>query len=66
MQKIRWSAGAKRPKDFEATVAVIQIQGDPLDWTYIEQWCAEHGTRKILAEARAEAASVWEDDPAED
>ncbi len=66
VQKIRWSAVARRTKDFEDTVAVIQIQGDSLDWTYIEKWCAEHGTLEILAEARAEAAKVWEDDPAGD
>lgn len=66
VQKIRWSAGANRSKDFDDTVAVIQIQGDELDWLYIEKWCAEHGTLGVLAEARAEAAKVWEDDPAED
>lgn len=64
IQKMRWSLGAKRPKDFADTVAVMQVQGQVLDWSYIEKWCAEHGTLEVLAEAKAEAAQVWEDDAA--
>ncbi len=68
VQKLRWCVTARRSKDFDDVVAVIGVQQMEaiLDWTYIEKWCAEHGTLEILAEARAEAASVWEDDPAED
>ena len=62
VQKMRWSLGAKRPKDFADTVAVMQVQGQALDWPYIEKWCAEHGTLEVLAEAKAEAARVWEDE----
>jgi hypothetical protein len=62
IQKLRWSLGAKRPKDFSDTVAVMQVQGNSLDWSYIESWCATHGTLEILAEAKAEAAPAWEDD----
>jgi hypothetical protein len=64
IQKTRWSHGAKRPKDFADTVAVMQVQGNSLDWPYIEKWCAAHGTLEVLAEARAEAAPAWEDDGA--
>lgn len=62
VQKLRWSRGAKRPKDFEDAVAAMQVQGKSLDWPYIERWCAEHGTLDVLAEAKAEASVVWEAD----
>lgn len=62
VQKLRWSLIAKRPKDFADAVAVMQVQGNSLDWPYIETWCAEHGTLDVLAEAKAAAAPAWEDD----
>ncbi len=65
VQKLRWSKGAKRPKDFADAVAVMQVQGNSLDWSYIEKWCTEHGTLDVLAEARAEASVVWEADELE-
>ncbi|BCU77359.1 hypothetical protein [Luteolibacter sp. LG18] len=61
VQKLRWANGAKRPKDFADAVAVLQVQGTALDWSYIEKWCAEHGTLDVLAEAKTEAAPAWED-----
>jgi len=61
VQKLRWAKGAKREKDFADAVAVTQVQGKTLDWTYIEKWCGEHGTLEVLAEAKTEAAPAWED-----
>lgn len=61
IQKLRWSRGAKRAKDFADAVAVLQVQGPArLDWPYIEEWCARHGTHELLAEAKSEAAPAWE------
>lgn len=62
VQKLRWCKGATRVKDFQDTVAVLQVQGKSLDMPYIERWCGEHGTLDVLAEAIAEAAPAWEDD----
>jgi hypothetical protein len=63
IQKLRWSRGAKRPKDFADVVAVMQVQGPArLDWSYIEEWCGKHETHDLLAEAKAEAAFAWEDE----
>ena len=63
IQKLRWSRGAKRPKDFADVVAVMQVQGPArLDWSYIEEWCGKHETLDLLAEAKAEAAFAWEDE----
>ena len=42
----------------------MAVQGEAkLDWPYIEKWCALHGTLSVLAEAKAAASSVWEEDP---
>lgn len=65
VQKLRWSQSARRGKDFDDSVAVMGVQGKTLDWPYIERWCAEHGTLGMLAEAKAEAAVVWEADELE-
>jgi hypothetical protein len=32
--------------------AVIGVQGDKLDWPYIEALCRQHGTRAILEDIR--------------
>jgi hypothetical protein len=32
---------------------------------YIQQWCARHETLDLLAEAKAEASVVWEEDERE-
>jgi hypothetical protein len=60
VQKLRWSLTAKRPKDFTDAVAVMQVQGQALDWSYIGQWCAQHGTLDLLEQAKAEATTAWE------
>lgn len=53
VQKLRWSARAKRPKDFKDACEVIGVQRDRLDWPYIEKWCADLGASSALAEARS-------------
>lgn len=65
IQKLRWCKGARRGKDFDDTVAVMGVQGKSLDWPYIEHWCAQHDTLDVLAEAKAEASVVWEEDERE-
>lgn len=52
--KLRWAKHAKRGKDREDVRDVIAVQGDAaLDWDYIHEWCARHGTRELLDEIRA-------------
>jgi hypothetical protein len=53
VQKLRWSARGKRPKDFADACAVIGVQAGNLDWSYIGKWCAELNIMATLAEARA-------------
>jgi hypothetical protein len=49
IQKVRWN----RDKDRDDVKNIIGVQGDALDWPYIERWCEAHGTRTRLAELRA-------------
>lgn len=49
IQKVRWN----RDKDREDVKNIIGVQGDALDWPYIERWCEAHGTRTRLTEIRA-------------
>ena len=46
--KLRWG----RAKDREDVRAVIGVQGEKLDWPYIQGWCERHGTRGLLEEIR--------------
>jgi hypothetical protein len=50
--KLRWSLHGRRRKDVEDIKSVIMVQGDRLDWNYIEPWCDQHGTRERLDEIR--------------
>ncbi len=46
--KLRW----RRPKDLEDVKAVIMVQSieGHLDWPYIREWTAQHGTNPVLDE----------------
>lgn len=46
--KLRWA----RPKDREDVRDVIAVQGDGIDWPYVESWADRHGTRALLDEIR--------------
>ncbi len=48
VQKVRWG----RLKDLDDAQNVIAVQGDKLDWPYIERWCDVHGTRARLEALR--------------
>ena len=48
IQKVRWG----RHKDLDDALNVLAVQGDALDFAYIEKWCDTHGTRARLEELR--------------
>jgi hypothetical protein len=50
--KLRWSHAARRLKDIEDVANVIAVQGDRIDWDYVNSWCERHGTRAILDRVR--------------
>ncbi|MGQ0635770.1 MAG: nucleotidyltransferase [Planctomycetaceae bacterium] len=50
--KLRWLLRAGRNKDRDDLRDVIAVQGERLDWNYIDRWCDEHGTRTQLDEIR--------------
>ena len=49
IQKLRWA----RYKDLDDVLHILAIQGNALDMSWIESWCARHGTSAKLAELRA-------------
>jgi hypothetical protein len=48
IQKVRWN----RDKDRDDARNILAVQGDALDFAYIERWCDVHGTRGRLEELR--------------
>lgn len=49
IQKLRWA----RRKDLDDAQNILAVQGNAIDYAYIEKWCAQHGTLDRLAEVRA-------------
>lgn len=52
--KLRWA----RAKDRDDIRAVMGVQADKLDWAYIECWCDQHGTRRLMEEIRRTAPKI--------
>jgi hypothetical protein len=50
--KLRWSHAGQRSKDLDDARNVIAVQGDRLDWDYVNSWCDRHGTRELLDQVR--------------
>lgn len=48
IMKLKWGRG----KDIEDVRGVIAVQSDALDWDYIQEWTARHGTLTQLTEIR--------------
>jgi hypothetical protein len=46
--KLRWLSHLRRNKDHDDIVQVASVQGDRLDWQYMNRWADEHGTRSVL------------------
>jgi len=51
--KLRWAVQGRRMKDREDARDVIAVQGDAIDWDYVNSWCDRHGSRAVLDEIRA-------------
>ena len=51
--KVRWAATARRTKDREDAKEVIAVQGERIDWDYVNAWCDRHSSRAALDEIRA-------------
>jgi hypothetical protein len=49
IQKVRWG----RTHDLDDARNIVAVQGDALDFRYIESWCQRHGTIERLAAIRA-------------
>jgi len=51
--KLRWCLEAGRLKDRDDVRNILAVQGEGLDWPYLTQWAARHGTESLLDEIRA-------------
>jgi hypothetical protein len=50
--KLRWSHAGRRRKDVDDARDVIAVQGNWIDWDYVNSWCDRHETRELLDEVR--------------
>lgn len=51
--KLRWAVAGDRGKDTEDVANVITVQGNAIDWDYVNDWSDRHGTRERLDSIRA-------------
>ncbi len=51
--KLRWAQEAGRSKDRDDVRNMLAVRGADLDWAYIDEWTARHGTAALLADIRA-------------
>jgi len=56
--KLRWALSQGRNKDRDDVADVLGVQRGVLDWPYVHNWCAEHGTRQLLDEILATVPEV--------
>lgn len=54
IQKCRWA----RPKDLEDAFNIMLIQGERLDFPYLERWCETHATLPRLQELQTRVAQM--------
>jgi len=52
--KLRWARG----KDKDDARDVMAVQRAGLDWPYVEEWCRQHGTLRLLQEIRASISAA--------
>ncbi len=50
--KLRWSRQGQRTKDIEDVRGVVAVNGDRVQWDYVNGWCDRHDTRATLEEIR--------------
>jgi len=50
--KLRWSRQGQRSQDRDDARNVIAVQGDRIDWGYVNQWCERHDTKGLLEDIR--------------
>ena len=53
IQKLRWAKLGKRVKDLLDAQGIVKVQGDRLDWNYIQHWCEELKLSDKLGEVRS-------------
>ena len=54
VSKLRWA----RHKDEDDIRNVMTVQRGRLDWSYIENWCRQHGTLALMEEIRSSVPEI--------
>lgn len=52
LAKLEWARKGESERQYDDAGGVLEIQGDRLDWAYLERWAAELGVRDLLERAR--------------
>ena len=52
LSKLEWAKMADSDRQYGDAAAIIQVQGQRLDWSYLEQWAASLGLDDVLRRAR--------------
>ncbi len=60
--KLNWLHRVNRTKDLLDVRNVIAVQGNAIDWPYVEGWCDQHGSRPLLEKIRAELREFMPED----
>lgn len=50
--KLRWAIQGRREKDVDDVREVMAVQGNALDWLYVQRWTNAHGSRQLLEDIR--------------
>lgn len=56
--KLRWAFQLNRRKDEDDVRDVIAVQQNKVDWSYVESWCDQHGTRGLLDAIRQSIGEI--------
>ncbi len=52
LSKLEWSRSGESERQLRDAASVVEVQGDVLDWEYLERWAGELGVADLLAETK--------------
>lgn len=52
LSKLEWSQANESERQLRDAASILAVQGDELDWAYLERWALELGVTDLLAEMR--------------
>jgi len=52
LSKLEWSPSGESERQLRDAASILAVQGDELNWEYLERWALELGVTDLLAEVR--------------